>query len=236
MIDTVHSFHAPIYNSASPKRLSPSFFWGLGFAILLHLALLFYLFQENFNVSLPVDTTPTERPIDGGFIDLTPKPPTKVNPPVNRIIPHETLTEVPKTADTIPLDTTPKTGVEVGDKTPPVISNGSGGTAKTGTDAPVTGPVFVDAKWTRFPDGNAFANYYPERAAMNEAEGTATVECTVLDQVGHVNCAVQSETPRSMGFGQATVRMVQDKGRVDTSTGNVKIGSVLRLVVKWTLN
>jgi protein TonB len=45
-----------------------------------------------------------------------------------------------------------------------------------------------------------------------------------------------SEIPGNYGFGKATVRMVQDKGRVDTSQGNVKIGSILRTTVKWQLN
>lgn len=225
MIDAVHSFHAPIYNSPGTKRLSPSFFWGLAFAVLLHLALLFYLFQQNFNVSLPVDAGTKDQTIEAPFIQLDHAKPKPVNPPPSHIMPHETPT-LTKTTDNIPLDPKVDKNVDTGAKTdtPPLISNGSGGTATTGTSKEVKGPVYVDAKWTRFPDGNAFASYYPERAAQNEIEGTAAVECTVLDQAGHVNCAVQSETPRSMGFGQATVHMVQDKGRVDTSAGNVKIG------------
>jgi len=238
MTDAVHSFHAPIYNSSRTKRLPPSFFWGLGFAILLHLALLFYLFQQNFNVSLPVDAPQATDRIDGAYVQLDHPKQTHIDPPKNRIIAHEPLKDPAQTVEKTPIDPTLKTASDTNtDKTtPPVISNGSGGTGTTGTTEAVKGPVYVDAKWTRFPDGSAFASYYPERAAQNETEGTASVQCTVLDQAGHVNCAVQSETPRGMGFGQATVRMVQEKGRVDTSSGDVKIGSVLRLSVKWALN
>ena len=44
-----------------------------------------------------------------------------------------------------------------------------------------------------------------------------------------------SEQPRGYGFGKATAKMVQDKGRVDVSHGDVRIGSKLRTTVKWTL-
>lgn len=236
MIDTVHSFHAPIYSLPRSKRLPPSFYWGLGFAILLHLVLLFYLFQQNFNVSLPVERSDATDKIEG-FVQMDHPKPAQVDPPKNRIIVHEPLKDAPQTVEKTPIDPTANKGPEADTtKTPPMISNGSGGAGAVGTQATVTGPVYVEAKWTRFPDGSAFSSYYPPRAAESEIEGAASVECTVLDQAGRVSCAVLSESPRTMGFGQATVRMVQDKGRVDTSAGDVKIGSVLRLSVKWTLN
>jgi protein TonB len=68
-------------------------------------------------------------------------------------------------------------------------------------------------------------------------EGAARVQCTVLDAAGRVHCTVVSETPKGYGFGQQTVKMVEEKGRVDTSVGNIKVGSVLATTtVKWQLN
>jgi hypothetical protein len=45
-----------------------------------------------------------------------------------------------------------------------------------------------------------------------------------------------AETPGRYGFGAATVRMVQDKGRVDTTRGNATVGSILQQTVVWRLN
>jgi hypothetical protein len=45
-----------------------------------------------------------------------------------------------------------------------------------------------------------------------------------------------AESPGHYGFGIATVRMVQDKGRVDTTKGNATVGSILRQTVTWRLN
>ena len=62
------------------------------------------------------------------------------------------------------------------------------------------------------------------------------MQCVVLDTAGRVSCAIVSEKPGGYGFGTATVRMVQDKGRVDVSQGNVQVGSVLRQTVVWRMN
>ena len=142
------------------------------------------------------------------------------------------VTDKTETAPIIPQKSTSDT---IDDPTkPPVLPTISGGEVK---DIGGEGQgVITAARWSRFPDGNALAEYYPPKAADAEIEGQATVQCAVLDSSGRVSCAVVSETPGNYGFGAATVRMVQDKGRVDTTQGNATKGAVLRQTVAWKLN
>lgn len=232
MTDAVHSYRAPIYADTSVKRLPPSFYWGVGIAVLLHLALAYYLLQQNF-APLVVDNPPAEHNMDVSMDKIPPaKPKTPDQAPRKVIVLHPPALPTKPNIETIPVDPVkPTVTTDAGDTTPPALSP----PGNTVTAPPATGPVFVKARWTQFPDGNALADYYPAKAANDEREGVATVQCTVLDAKGHVGCTIVSETPGGYGFGLQTVRMVQDKGRVDTTQGDVQIGSVLRTTVKWQL-
>ena len=233
MIDAVHSFHSPIFDTQKSKKLPPSFYWGVLFAVLLHLALLFYFFNQTFTTAF-VENPPEPPSSTVEIVDL-PKPPPPTapqTPPVSHVVLHPPVSQPPVTVEPILADPTPDTNkVTAGPVTPPILSPVAGGTSSSAAPA----DPYVKARWTRFPDSNALGQYYPPRAADNEVEGIATVECTVLDKAGRVHCTALSESPGNYGFGPATVRMVQDKGRVDISQGDVKIGSVLRTTVKWTL-
>ena len=115
--------------------------------------------------------------------------------------------------------------------TPLIVTDGSGTSSTSATSS----SAYVQARWTRFPDGAALADYYPPRAAEDEVEGAATVQCTVMDAKGRVSCITVSETPKGYGFGKQTEKMVESIGRVDTSQGDVQVGSKLLTTVKWTL-
>ena len=52
-----------------------------------------------------------------------------------------------------------------------------------------------------------------------------------------MHCTIVAESPKGYGFGQQTVKMVEEKGRVDTGAGDIKVGSVLATTtVKWQVN
>lgn len=235
-MNAVHSYHSAIYDTPKSPKLKPSFWFAVIVAAVLHLAGGIYLVQQKFAIHAPVID-------DGGTIVIDyppkdkpkPKPqPIKTNPPPKppptTFAPRPSPQPIPDDVDTAPL--TPTDQAPVGDgKTPPVIAPEP--TAGQGTEP--AEPAYVQAKWTRFPDAQALADYYPDRATSDEVEGEATLECTVVDAAGKVACSVLDEQPKGYGFGKATMRMVQDKGRVDTSQGNVRIGSRLRTKVKWTL-
>ena len=232
MTDTVHSFRSPIYADTKAKRLPPSFYWGLGFAVLLHAVLAYYLIQQNFTG--PVVVQPPGETILGQIYNPPVVPP-KAHPdqaPKKVIVVHPPIGPTPTTVTTVPIAPIAGPIDNTGPLTPPTISSAQG---SSDTTSSASGPSFVKARWTRFPDANALTDYYPARAADDEVEGTATVQCVVIDTQGRVSCSTVSETPKGYNFGSQTVKMVQDKGRVDTSHGDVKIGDVLRTVVHWQL-
>ncbi len=228
MDEPVPGRHAAIY--APARRLPKSFFLGAGVAALLHAGLAWYLINQTFAIPkaepvgegpiITIDTFKPEKPV------VTPdKPkPIKTAPPIH----DSPVTD--KTQETIKVAPQPdgKQTLAPPEELPKVV-------VPPTTSEPGKGSVSV-VRWTKFPDADALANYYPARAAEDEKEGSATVQCTVLDVSGRVSCVTVDESPPHYGFGSATVRMVQDKGRVDTSHGDIAVGSILRQTVAWHLN
>lgn len=233
-MNAVSGYHSAIFGTPRSRKLKPSFWLALSVAVLLHAGGAYYLIHQRF--ALAVAETPETPPIiitqDPPKKKPEPPKPTKPSPPPppTTINVHPTPPADP-TIETVPL-TPPDEPVTATGPTPPIIDPGPP-SAGTGT-APAQ-PAYVTARWTRFPDSEALLSYYPQRATDDETEGTATLECTVTDASGRVTCVVLSEAPKGYGFGKATVKMVQDKGRVDTTQGDVQIGSKLRTIVKWTL-
>ncbi|MGZ3305954.1 MAG: hypothetical protein ACXU8U_08845 [Asticcacaulis sp.] len=233
MIDTIPTSHSAIFNAA-PRRLPRSFYWGAGFALLLHAGLVYYLVAQTFGSAIVDPAPPPESPVEVTFDRLQkPQPPA---PPVNKIMVHQPpVTQSQPQSTPLTPQTTPNAGPDT--KQPPLIAPSNQGATGGSASASSAGPVYVTPRWTRFPDGNTLSQYYPQRALDNEIEGSVDVQCTVVDAAGRVHCAILSETPKGYGLGAATVRMIEEKGRVDTSQGDIRAGSVLTsTVVRWQLN
>ena len=229
MEDPVHGRRAALYD-VPQKRLPRSFYYGAGIALLLHAGLAYYLIQQTFSVAAPPQALIDDHPI---LIEM----PTKAKPeqPKPTIPVHTPAQTIPQDTPTLQVAPQPKMDTTAKPITdlPTVTVPDPGPTVETKGDI---GPQYINPTWSRFPDGNALADYYPTRAANDEIEGSATVQCAVLDTSGRVSCVVISETPGGYGFGPATAHMVQDKGRVDTTKGNVAVGAILRQTVTWRLN
>ncbi len=228
MEDPVHGRRAAIYD-VPQKRLPRSFYLGAGVALLLHAGLAYYLIQQTFSAVVPQEPFVTDRPI---VIEMpTKQDPVKAKPTISV---HTPAQKVPEKVD--PLPAPPQTPTITQTTQPvtelPKVDGPAVGTSSSSTGGS-DGPQYINPTWSKFPTGEALADYYPSRAANDEIEGSATVQCAVLDTAGRVSCVVISETPGGYGFGSATVHMVQDKGRVDTTKGNVAVGSMLRQTVKW---
>lgn len=67
--------------------------------------------------------------------------------------------------------------------------------------APLTKPV-----WLEKPNGLSFERFYPAAAVAQKINGKVVLGCTVLRD-GYLNCAVKSEAPAGMGFGNAALGM-----------------------------
>lgn len=233
MDDTVHSRRSAVHTNPH-KRIPPSFYAALGIAVAVHAGFAYYLLSQGFGQAL----------MDEGYRPDDPPPmiieipaPKPAEPVIENTVPVHKAPVAETVTETIPIapveDPVPLADAQIVPVLPTIPSTGA--TTGTGTSDASAEPVHVTARWTRFPDSAALADYYPARAADNEVEGSATVQCVVLDTAGRVSCVTVSEKPGGYGFGHATVRMVQDKGRVDISQGNVQVGSVLRQTVVWKL-
>lgn len=230
MIDVLPRSHAAIFDRPQ-RKIPPSLLLAILVAVGLHAVLVFYLIAQNFTPAAQPDETKIDDPIT---IIMDPPTQTKTPAPTKpNVIPVHTPVQVVDNTETTTI--IPVKGPDVViDTGPPVLpsDSGQGTSLDTGTD---TGPVFVNPSWTSFPDANALSDYYPDAALTDDRTGQASVECTVLDTAGHISCVLVSETPKGYGFGSATVRVVQDKGRVDTDHGAVKPGSKLRATLQWKL-
>lgn len=234
MIDMLPSPRSAIFTATATRKLPRSFYWGAGVALLLHAGLVYYLLQQTFNHALVEDLPVTDRPmvVTVDTPRLPPPKPQTPQAPVNHVMVHTPLDPVTTTTETTPL--TPNNVTPLTTDGPPSVTPAP---TTSGTGSSVSGPVYVTPRWKAFPDAAALTDYYPPRALDDEMEGSAGVQCTVLDAAGRVRCTVISESPKGYGFGQQTVKMVEEKGRVDTSAGDIKIGSVLSTTtVKWQLN
>ncbi len=212
MIDVMPTSRSAIFANPS-RKMSPSLIWAILIAVALHLLLAFYLLMQTFSIPLPTQPITEQGPI---VVSIDPPVKTTHPKPVVVKVPVHATTTVPDHVDTTTIIPTKGPAIDT-DKGPLILPDGDDQViTDPGTD---TGPVFVQARWAQFPDSNTLTDYYPPVALDNDKTGSAEVECTILDAAGRVSCAVVSETPRNYGFGAATVKMVEAKGRVDTNQG-----------------
>jgi protein TonB len=96
--------------------------------------------------------------------------------------------------------------------------------------------VITQPDWSRKPDAEALARYYPERAQRMSIEGTATISCTVNARGTLDNCSVVSENPPEAGFGDATLKASKlFKMRPLSKDGAPVDGGTVRIPLRWVL-
>lgn len=98
-------------------------------------------------------------------------------------------------------------------------------------------PAFIaDPVWRRKPTGDDFARFYPDAALRLNLQGRGVVECRVTASGEMSECLVLGETPAGVGFGDATLRLVQSfKMETTTAGGQPAAGRTVRLPVVWAL-
>lgn len=220
----------------APKPMTRPVVAGISLAVAVHAGLALYIINERFEIVVP--PAPPEIIMEGATITLDkPKPEPKPieDQPVKQtqVKIHTPVNVSPTVTDTIPITPTPPDAV-IGPVTGPVTSI-SGKPSQISEPAGQTGPVYARAVWTRFPDSEVMMQYYPSRAHDAEIEGSATVSCEIIDTKGRVACTALNEAPAGYGFGRATVRAVEARGRADTAKGNLRIGDVMLVKLSWTL-
>jgi protein TonB len=69
--------------------------------------------------------------------------------------------------------------------------------------------VISNPHWTRLPDAEDLARYYPDRALRMNQSGSARMSCVVTATGTLQDCSVASETPADFGFGDAALKMAK---------------------------
>ena len=95
-------------------------------------------------------------------------------------------------------------------------------------EKPAAGPI--TAEWSTKLTADDLG--YPERAEAEGVEGTTTLECTVIDEQGHVRCAVLSENPPGYSFGSQAARSIERKKR---AKAGVPVGQTMRAAIRFKL-
>lgn len=231
MIDVLPTSHSAIF-ARPARKMSPSLLLAILVAVGLHILLAFYLLTTNFVRPMPPETIVEPGPLITTIERMPTKTDDKPPPPIKNTIQVHSPTATTPTPEDLPIIPAKGPTITAG---PVVLPDGPVVTAGPDVGTGTIEPTYITPRWTQFPDGATLAEYYPQVAIDNDRTGQAVVECSILDTAGRVSCSVVSETPKGYGFGAATVKMVEAKGRVDTNAGNIKPGAKLLVTLKWLL-
>jgi len=173
----------------------------IGVSLGLHVAAGLYLAYLKFNPP-PVEAAPPDDTMHGPIVTLAPKlpPPDKPDKPPPRLHPPVSI-DAP-TPQPLPVQPIPQPAVtpfKPLDTVPPPVSE----------PAPPRPPVTISANWLRKPSGEDLARAYPDRAQRLGVGGQATLSCVVTAQGTVRDCRVTSESPDTMGFGQAALKLTR---------------------------
>jgi len=196
--DVAHPVHNP-FDGAIRRKRSKGTTVAITVSMIFHGLLGLYLWKVKFEPKMQ------EYSDEATKVDIykPPPPPPPPPPPDNKPPPPPKLQPRPPVAP--PPDVTPPPPLEV----PPVKKEDKVEARPKVVDAPPppAPPVVSNPTWTRKPNGDDYARFYPERAQRLEKEGSATIKCVVTVKGALVNCQVLSEDPVDFGFGEATKKV-----------------------------
>ncbi len=197
-----------------PKKKSSAFIVALIVAILVHALLGFYLWKSKFE---PKYQQYSDDVTDVAIINpVAPPPKLQPRPPVS----------APDLPSTIPPLPVPPVEKRIEQPEPP----------RAPPPVPPRPSVITQPDWSRRPNSEDLARYYPDRASRLELEGSATISCSVRANGTLENCSVVSETPADAGFGEATLRASKlFKMRPTTRDGAPVDGGTVRIPLRWVL-
>jgi protein TonB len=72
---------------------------------------------------------------------------------------------------------------------------------------PVAETDIRNPSWAKLPSAADMARYYPDRAVRLGVTGKATISCAVTGSGAVQDCRVVAETPDTMGFGPAALKL-----------------------------
>ena len=151
-------------------------------------------------------------------------------PPPPRLQPRPPIAPPPDVTPPPPLDVPPVKKEERVERPEPPVA------AAPRPPEPPRPSIITYPDWSRRPNAEDLARYYPERAQRLEREGRATITCKVKANGTLEGCTLVSEDPPDMGFGDATLRASRlFKMRPQTKDGQPVDGGTVRIPLVWKL-
>jgi hypothetical protein len=98
-----------------------------------------------------------------------------------------------------------------------------------------TSPAITKPVWAALPNGDALAQYFPERAQRMGVSGRAAMKC-LAGEDGALNfCQIVAESPPGFGFGSATLKVAPffRLGAADRDGVSVA-GRQITIPLRWT--
>ncbi|MBL8555630.1 MAG: TonB family protein [Phenylobacterium sp.] len=96
--------------------------------------------------------------------------------------------------------------------------------------------VITAPDWAALPTAQTLAENYPKVGLLLQVEGYAVIACPVTERGALVDCTVDGEAPRNMGFGAAAIRMSRVfQMKPQTVDGKATSGGTVRIPIRFTL-
>ena len=190
----------PFDVEARPPRLSRRTALIVTASVGLHVAIAAYLAMLRF--APPATPTETVEPPPIAMEIYTPpkEPPPPERPRHEQIEIHTPPLDASTSSNVAPMPPDP-TPPRITDPGPPTI------TPPADPPQPQPPPVIRDPSWARLPSAAEVARYYPDRAVRLGIVGSATLSCGVSGSGTVQDCRVVAETPDTMGFGLAAMKL-----------------------------
>jgi protein TonB len=187
------------------RKLSKAAAWAIGISLAAHVAVGVYLYEMKYVITPPVIAPDPVITIDR----LHPLTPPKPTPPKPQPQPPHQHRLVPRPPAPVPASVTQPEVLPIAPK-PIELANVDPGPILVDPTppAPPSPPsVITQPNWVSMPGPTEFSRLYPQAAIDRDASGQVTLTCTVTATGSVHGCAVQAETPKALGFGQAALKL-----------------------------
>lgn len=86
------------------------------------------------------------------------------------------------------------------------------GSAFAAPPEPGPGDKVEEPDWNRKPEGEDIVKYYPDIVLDRSISGSVVLNCKITAGGLVDSCEIERESPFGLGFGEASVRLLKDKG------------------------
>lgn len=233
------AFSVAIVTTESRKRrISRPVAMAIGASILAHAAAGTYLYFARYEPHLLPQPAERVLPIEIWRPDVRPPPPPPRPEPVRRdlIQPRETpVPPVRSEVPPLPLPPIPADQVLTTTDGLPSLLEGPGERGGS-VSTPEPPRTITQPQWLSMPTAAQMERFVPERAVRTGVSGRAVITCQVRADGRLEACAVVSETPDNIGYGNAAIRLSQYfRMRPRTVNGEAVSGARVNIPITFTI-